>query len=72
MRWWSSKVDIPESSITDNDIIELKKRVDDVTTQMTKMEKAVLNGEHTWMLIKCDRDEKPKCISKVEVSSCTT
>jgi hypothetical protein len=64
MKWLRGNIKIPESSISDEDIEKLKEKAQNVATKVEKMEKAVLDGEHTWMLVKCYPDEDPVCKPK--------
>jgi len=65
MKWlWNSRAKIPESSVTSSDIEGLKEKANDVAETVKKIEQATLDGEHTWMLVRCKLNEKPTCNPK--------
>lgn len=62
MKWFSNKVEIPKSSVSDEDIKTLNEKTTEIMRTVVKMERAVMDGEHQWMLVKCPPAQVPVCI----------
>ena len=50
---WFSKFQPPESTVTDDDIQILNDKAKEISQAVDRMERAVMDGESMWMLVKC-------------------
>ena len=59
---WFSKMKLPPSTVTDEDMQELKNKTDEITATVNRMERTVMDGESMWMLVKCPVAQVPMCV----------
>ncbi|MFH1952599.1 MAG: hypothetical protein ABIL06_13380 [Pseudomonadota bacterium] len=56
---WFSKFQPPKSTVTDDDIQILNDKAKEISQAVDRMERAVMDGESMWMLVKCPPGQVP-------------
>lgn len=53
--------------VTNKDIDKLKESSENIKERARAFEKAVMDGESMWMLVKCPAEQSPVCIEKEKI-----